>query len=481
VPDFYLLFTCDPSYSLQHRFAGLRRCGWNFCDLLPALHEIDAVGEGSTGIDCDAHLEPSTPILLFMAAGAPHSLELPFRWHNTTVAQRRTIVAASLGWMLDAFDVMLYSIVLATLMREFNMSKGTAGLLNTLTLVASALGSFFFGLLADRFGRRRMLSQSILTYSIFTFACGFSTSITMLAVFRFLLGLGMGGEWNSGATLVAETWPSAWRGRALGIVQSSWAIGYALAAVVAHMVMARMNWRWVFFAGILPAFVTLWIQHGVPEPALWQRHMKAPASKVVKLTLWRAALLRLFALLSMNTFGMFAWWGLFTWIPAYLMLPTAQGGRDFGRLGLTSFLVILNLMGMLPGYLLFGIFADRFGRKRTLITYLILAALSVPAFAAARRAELILLTASITAFFGTGFFTGSGILGSELFPTPIRATALGVSYNAARGISAVAPFAIGAIGEAHGLAWAFLTCAVAFAAAAVSAAWIPETRGLELT
>src|SRR6185437_16150602 len=136
-----------------------------------------------------------------------HSASLPFRWRNTTEAQRRTLIAAGLGWMLDSFDVMLYSIVLATLMREFAMTKATAGLLNTLTLVASAIGSFAFGLLADRFGRRRMLSQSILMYSIFTFACGFSTTVTMLAVFRFLLGLGMGGEWNSGATLVAETWP----------------------------------------------------------------------------------------------------------------------------------------------------------------------------------------------------------------------------------------------------------------------------------
>jgi MFS family permease len=416
-----------------------------------------------------------------MATGAADSLEAAFRWRNTTACQRRTLLAAALGWMLDAFDVMLYSIVLATLMREFNMGKATAGLLNTLTLVASAIGSFVFGLLADRFGRRRMLSQSILTYSIFTFACGFSTSVTMLAVFRFLLGLGMGGEWNSGATLVAETWPSAWRGRALGIVQSSWAIGYALAAVVANIVIVRMNWRWVFFAGVLPALVTLWIQHRVPEPALWERHMKAPASRDEKIMLWRGALPRLFALLAMNTFGMFAWWGLFTWIPAYLTLPMSRGGRDFSRFDLTSFLVILNLAGMLPGYLLFGVFADKFGRKRTIITYLVLAALSVPAFAAAHRPGLILLTASVTAFFGTGFFTGSGILGTELFPTPIRATALGISYNAARGISALAPFAIGAIGEAHGLSWGFSACALAFAAAAGSAVWIPETRGLEFT
>ena len=384
--------------------------------------------------------------------------------------------------MLDAFDVLLYSIVLATLMREFGMSKATAGLLNALTLIASAIGSFAFGLLADRVGRRRMLSLSILTYSIFTFACGFSTTITMLAVFRFLLGLGMGGEWNAGATLVAESWPSDWRGRALGIVQSSWAIGYALAAIVANLILSRANWRWVFFAGVLPAFLTLWIQRDVPEPELWHRHRRAvPASKADNSVLWRTALPKLIPLLGMNTFLMFAWWGLFTWIPAYLALPATKGGRDFTALGFTSFLVVLNVCGMLPGYLLFGTLADAFGRKRTMILYLAIGALSVPAFAVARSPALILLTASITAFFGGGSFAGSAILGSELFPTRIRATALGVSYNTARGISALAPFLIGTLGDRYGLSSAFSASAVAFALAAISAAWVPETRGVELT
>jgi MFS family permease len=292
----------------------------------------------------------------------------------------------------------------------------------------------------------------------------------------------MGGEWNSGATLVAETWPAAWRGRAIGIVQSSWAIGYALAAVVASTVNSRANWRLVFFVGVLPALAVFWIQRDVPEPEVWKRDRERPVSRAQKAALWRSVVTpRLLPLLLMNTFGMFAWWGLFTWIPAYLSLPVASGGRAFSVLGFTTFLTVLNLCGMLPGYLLFGVLADAFGRKRTLVTYLILAALSVPAFAAARSPGLILFTASVSAFFGTGFFTGSGILGSELFPTAIRATALGVSYNAARGLSAFAPLAIGRIGEAHGLDWGFAVCSVAFAAAALTALWIPETQGIELT
>src|SRR3954465_15164208 len=226
------------------------------------------------------------PILLSLV---PTNVTTPaFRWRNMTSPQRRTVLAAGLGWGLDAFDVMLYSIVLATLMREFGMTKSTAGFLNSLTLMASALGSFVFGVLADRAGRRRALSLSILTYSLFTFACGFSTSITTLAVFRFLLGLGMGGEWNAGATLVAETWPHYWRGRAMAIVQSSWAIGYALAAVTAGLILSRASWRSVFFVGVLPALLTFWIQRTVPEPELWQRHRaRRLLSRIERRSMWR--------------------------------------------------------------------------------------------------------------------------------------------------------------------------------------------------
>jgi MFS family permease len=183
----------------------------------------------------------------------------------------------------------------------------------------------------------------------------------------------------------------------------------------------------------------------------------------------------------MNTFGMFAWWGLFTWIPAYLELPIAQGGRGFQLLGTTWFLLALNLVGMLPGYLLFGIFADRYGRRRMLVIYLLAAALLVPWLALARQPAMILVAACLVAFFGTGFFTGSSIVGSELFPTAIRATALGASYNVARGLSAFAPLLIGTIGQRHGLAGAFLICGVAFAFAAFSSALLPETRGTEIT
>src|SRR5580698_325441 len=189
---------------------------------------------------------------------------------QATPGQRRTLLAAALGWALDAFDTMLYALVLALLMRDLGMSKPMAGLLGTLTLLASGVGGVLFGFLADRIGRKQALMASILTYSVCSFASGLATSIGKLAAARFVLGLGMGGEWNTGATLVAESWPTEFRAKAISLVQSSWALGFAAAALVAGPVAQRFGWRAVFFVGILAAMLTLWIRRGVPESAMWE-------------------------------------------------------------------------------------------------------------------------------------------------------------------------------------------------------------------
>ncbi len=204
-----------------------------------------------------------------------------------TSAQRRTLVAAALGWMLDAFDAMLYALVLAHIMRDLGMSKGTAGLLNSLTLLASGIGGVAFGFIADRVGRKRALMLSILTYSVCSFASGLSTSVLMLAVFRFILGLGMGGEWNTGATLVAETWPTELRAKAISIVQSSWAIGYALAALVyGHRVCITPIGEWRSSSGYCRRCVVLWIQRGVPESEMWEQRQRSRPGRRSKLRLY---------------------------------------------------------------------------------------------------------------------------------------------------------------------------------------------------
>ena len=420
----------------------------------------------------------------------PTSLGFPFT--QVTPDQRRTLLAAALGWMLDAFDAMLYALVLAHVMRDLGMTKGTAGLLNSLTLLASGIGGVAFGFIADRLGRKRALMLSILTYSVCSFASGLATSVLMLAVFRFILGLGMGGEWNTGATLVAETWPTELRAKAISIVQSSWAIGYALAALAVGIVLHYADWRMAFFIGILPALVVLWIRRGVPESEMWQkRHGRAAdaASYNLAVTTPQTGFAGLFrppylkptlALLFMNFFGMFAWWGLFTWIPPYLSLPVEQGGRGFGVMGTTTLLVVLNLVGMFPGYASFGWVADYLGRRKSFILYTFMAAFIVPIYALARAPWAVMVLGTVLAFFGTGFFSGSGIIGSEIFPTEVRARALGLTYNGARTMSSIAPFVIGRVGQVRGLSWAFYLCGVSFLLACLVATQLPETRGKQL-
>jgi MFS family permease len=199
-------------------------------------------------------------------------------WHEASPEAHRALIAASLGWLLDAFDVMIYALVLAALMADMGMDRATGGLLGSLTLAASAAGGILFGWLADRVGRTRALSLSILLYSIFTAACGLAQNVAQLALFRVLLGIGFGGEWASGAALVSETWPAKHRGKALGLMQSSWAIGYGLAAIVTALVLPRFGWRAVFLVGVLPALATLWIRRSVPEPAIWLRTKQEAAS-----------------------------------------------------------------------------------------------------------------------------------------------------------------------------------------------------------
>ena len=382
--------------------------------------------------------------------------------------------------MLDAMDVMLYSFVLAYLIHEFGMSTSTAGLLNSLTLAASAIGGFFFGVVADRIGRTRALMASILVYSLSSAACGLSHSIPQLAAFRFLLGLGMGGEWSSGAALIAETWRAEHRGKALGLMQSSYAIGEAVAAAVVLIVFPHFGWRAVFFVGVLPALLVLWIYSGVPEPELWKNRAKDNKSGVLRQLLQKDVLRYGVLATTMNACGMFGYWGLFTWIPGYLSLPVSKGGRGLSLVVGTTFYLVLS-PGKWLGYASFGFFADAFGRRKPYFTYLLIAAILVPLYGIIRNPALLMLLGPFVAFFGTGFFSGYAAIASEIFPGGIRAAAMGLSYNLGRGLSAAAPFAVGAIASRFGFLPGFFLLAGAFLAAAFLALLLPETRGRELT
>jgi MFS family permease len=402
-------------------------------------------------------------------------------WKEASPDARRALVAASFGWMLDSFDVMLYAMVLAALISDLGMAKATAGLLGSLTLVASAVGGLIFGVVADRFGRRKALMASILIYSVFTAACGFATGVATLAVFRIFLGLGMGGEWASGASLVSETWPAEHRGKALGIVQSSWAVGYAAAAAVAALVLPVWGWRGVFFVGVIPAFFTLWIQRRVKEPEIWKAGRAAAASiragfgeifgkKRLRLTLF---------VTLMNACTMFAWWGFNLWLPAYLSMAPDQGGVGLGPRTMSA-LVIFMQAGMWLGYISFGFISDKLGRKRSYVGFLVAAAVFMLLYSRTREPLALLVLGPFVAFFGTGYFTGFGALTAEIYPTAVRATAQGITYNTGRIVSAAAPFVVGSLAQTKGFGFSFMLIAAAFLTAALFWTGIPETMGKQL-
>ncbi len=391
---------------------------------------------------------------------------------GATTQQKRALLTTSLGWMLDSMDMMLFSLVLADLVRDLHMSEAMAGLLMSLSLISAAIGGIFFGWLADKIGRTHALIASMLIYSVFTACCGLAHTVLQLAIFRFLLGLGIGGEWAAGGALVAETWPDEHRGKAIGIAQASWAVGYALGAAMTALILPHFGWRAVFFAGVFPALVTIWIRKAVKEPEIWQQKAASlPLASIFRGKLGRAALITT----AMNAASLFAWWGLFTWIPRFLSLPTAQGGRGLSIVQASSWTIFMQI-GTFSGYLAFGYLADYFGRKRTYITFLIIAAVLVPIYAHAPGARTLLLLGPVVGFFGTGFFSGFTIIASEAFPTAVRGTAMGVVYNIGRFLGAAAPYIIGYISQVSGIVFALSSISVAFLLAAVIAMGLEETK-----
>ena len=405
-----------------------------------------------------------------------------FGWFKEGSPQaRRALSAASLGWMLDSFDIMLYALVLGTLLQDFSISTSTAGFLGSLTLIASGVGGVLFGLIADRMGRRRAMIGSILVYSVFTTMCGLAGAIWQLGVFRFLLGLGMGGEWTSGAALVSESWPDKHRGKALAWMQSAWAVGYAAAALVVYAVLPRFGWRAVFFVGALPALLTLWIRRSVRESDVWMRSQNLPRQTRGSLRgIFRdgfAGTTVMLTLLSLAT--IFAYWGFNLWIPAYLSLPVERGGLGLSA-SLTTLLVVTMQAGTFLGYVSFGYVSDAVGRRKSFVTYLVAAAALILVYSVVTRVGLLLALGTLVAFFGTGFFSGFGAVTAEIYPTAIRATAQGFTFNMGRFGSAVAPFLIGSLAQTHGFASAFALLAAAFAVGALTWIWLPETRGRSL-
>lgn len=397
--------------------------------------------------------------------------------------QWKTLIAAQLGWTLDAMDVMLYAFALGAIQNEFSLSSAQAGLLASVTLVASALGGIGFGVYADRVGRARALMLSIMLYSIFTSLTATAGSLWELVLWRALVGLGMGGEWSAGSVLVSETWPSKHRAKAIGFMQAGWAVGYILAALFAAVILPRFGWRMLFLLGILPAFFTLWIRRNVQEPEIWKSRLSSPQIERAKISfeIFRfplAGKTLLGSLIAMVV--LFAYWGLFTWMPSFLSRAVDQGGAGLGVVKSSAWIIPMQV-GAFFGYVSFGFFADRFGRRPVFALFLACAAILVPVYGQLVRHEILLLVLGpLIGFFGHGYFSVFGVLLSELFPTHVRGTAQGLVYNVGRAFSALAPYTVGALADVYGIGSALAITSAFFLAGAMMIFLLPETLGREL-
>jgi MFS family permease len=390
--------------------------------------------------------------------------------------------AAMLGYMLDAMDVLLYVFAVQTLRDQFHWSASTAGLVSSATLITSAAGGIVAGIVADRIGRTRTLVYTILLYSIGSAGSATSAGLLSLLAWRAVVGLGLGGAWSAGAVLVSESWPAQHRAKAIGLMQSGWAIGYMLAAATTALILPRFGWRMLFLVGILPAFLTIWIQRKVMEPEIWINRTKL--SHIT--ALFRPPLARrtLFATL-LATSVLFAYWGLATWLPGFLGAPKSEGGAGLNILRTSAWIFTMQF-GAFLGYISFGWLADRFGRRPAFFAYVLAAAILTPIYgltprwAGGHSETWLLVLGPFIGFCGTGFFGLFGAMLAELYPTSIRGTGQGFVYNIGRAISALAPFAVGAIADRQGIGAALALNSAFFLLGSVLIFTLPETKNMEL-
>ena len=390
----------------------------------------------------------------------------------------RALFAAQLGWMLDAMDFLLFTFAIVPIQKEFALSSATMGGLTSVALVASAGGGILFGRLADAIGRVRAMTFSILLYSFATAGLATSTALWQLIAWRVAVGIGMGGEWSCGSVLVAETWPAQHRAKAMGIMQSGWAIGALIAAALSALILGPFGWRVLFLIGVLPAAAAFFIRRNVEEPPLWRERKREPSrwSEMFSPPFLRRTVIA--TLLASSV--LIAYWGVISWLPTFLATPVEKGGAGLTITKSAAWVILLQL-GAFFGYISFGWFADRFGRRAAFTAFMIAAAVVVPIFAFGARSTLTLLVIGpLVGYFAHGYFSVFGAMLAELFPTRFRASAQGFCYNAGRLASAAAPLAIGAAAQKHGLGTAIAVDALFFAVGAVLIWLLPETKGTEL-
>ncbi|MGZ4820951.1 MAG: MFS transporter [Terriglobales bacterium] len=410
---------------------------------------------------------PSKPWLLDLA---PH--------------ERSTLLATFGGWALDGMDVMVFSFVIPSLIAMWNIGKGEAGILASATLILSALGGWLAGLLADRYGRARVLQITIAWFAVFTFLSGFTNSFWQLLITRGLQGLGFGGEWAVGSVLMGETIRAEHRGKAVGTVQGGWAIGWGIAALCYALLFsvlpAPLAWRALFWIGILPALLVFYIRRYVPEPEVYTRtraHLDASGDRSRFMDIFSPSLLRVTLLTSlMATGAQGGYYAVTTWLPTYLKTV-----RRLSVLNTGGYLLVV-IAGSFTGYMVSAWLTDKWGRRRTLILFAACSFLAVAAYTKLPIGDRVMLLLGFPlGFFASGSFGPMGAFLTELFPSRLRGSGQGFSYNFGRGIGALFPALVGYLSARVSLAAAIATFALsAYLLMIISVLLLPETRGMEL-
>jgi len=402
---------------------------------------------------------------------------------SMNVRERRTFAACFSGWALDAMDVQLYAVVMPTLIGLWGLSQTQAGTLGTAALLFSSVGGWIAGILADRFGRVAVLRLTILWFALFTFLSAFTQSYEQLLLTRSLQGLGFGGEWAAGAVLMSEVIDKRIRGRAVGSVQGGWSVGYGTAVLLFTIVFSvarpEVAWRYLFMLGLIPALLVLWIRRYVEEPQVFtatkaatSRETALPFLEIFGPSLRRATLLA--SLLAAGGLG--GNYVTLTWLATYLKTV-----RQLSVLSTGAYLGI-NIFGSFLGYVISAHLSDWLGRRKTFVLMACAAAVTVACYTLLPLSNrAVLLLGFPLGFFQSGIIAGMGATFAELFPTRVRATGQGFSYNTGRAIGSFVPTLVGVAAPSLGLGPAMGICsASSYVLVLLAVAWLPETRGREL-
>jgi len=399
----------------------------------------------------------------------------------------RALVASVLGYAMDGFDLLMLGFMLPAISADLHLGTAQAGSLVTWTLVGAVAGGIGFGLLSDRYGRVRVLSWTILLFAVFTGLCALARGYADLLVYRTIAGVGLGGEFGIGMALVAEAWPAHLRGRASSYVGLGWQLGVLAAALLTPLLLPLIGWRGMFAVGLLPAIASFAVRRRVEEPALFVAHAAAHAERAVRQPhAKRPRALRLLVadartaraslgvaiLCSVQNFG---YYGLMIWLPAYL---SKSFGYSLTKSGLWT---AATVAGMALGIGLFGIAADRFGRRPMFLVYQTGAVVMVFVYAHLVTPAALLVGGAAMGVFVNGMIGGYGALISELYPTVARATAQNVLFNIGRAVGGFGPLAVGALAARFSFSAALTMLASLYVLDILATLLlIPERRGAAL-